>query len=316
MTTAAAELAPGSVVQVAPAGRGLFVRVASDGRTGWGECSPLPARSIETLADCRRALTSQDPVAATATLPAARFALDTARHDLEASHAGCSVAELVAELVAAPALEALDTSQVVELGGSASERCWKVKIGLGEFERELAVLIAMRERDPEVRLRLDVNRRWPADRVAEYLERVAVLDLEWVEEPASASQVCAMGPAPVAIALDESCADEPDATRAAIEAKRAAFVILKPALLGGFAPVRAWAAHARRAGAVPIVSHLFDGPISLAACAELARALAREGDPAPGLGRHAGLARYPSLFIPQLAGGVLQSHRPGLGVHP
>ncbi|HEU5061065.1 MAG TPA: hypothetical protein VFU21_31255, partial [Kofleriaceae bacterium] len=55
---------------------------------------------------------------------------------------------------------------------------------------------------------------------------------------------------------------------------------------------------------------------ALAAAVELALAMARPGDPAPGLGAHDGLAAWPPIDIPQLEGQRLVSHRPGLGVHP
>ena len=256
--------------------------------------------------------------------PAARFALETALVDLAAQAIGCSVAELLArDLTGEPAGEPahqLACSAVVPPTGAGPEvpaaiTTWKVKIGeLDRLEQDLADL----RRIPRgVHLRLDVNRRWSRAECEQHLPRLAELGPDWVEEPTTAADLVALGAgSPVVLALDESLVDEVDASRLALERGLVRVLVLKPALLGGLAAARAWAERARAAGAVPVVSHLFDGPIALAACAELALALARPGDPAAGLGPHRGLAAVPGARIAQLvAGGAsLASHRPGLGI--
>jgi L-Ala-D/L-Glu epimerase len=303
----------------------------SEGRIGLGEASPLPGRSIDDAAACARALESAAPRALPATaeaaaaeaasidarLPAARFALETALLDLAAQVRGASVAELLTEKPAAR----VACSVVVPPGGAGPDvppgiATWKVKIG--EPDRLDGDLAALRRAPPGVRLRLDVNRRWSGAEAAAYLPRLAALSPEWVEEPTSAAALLALADRaalpPVPLALDESAVDDPAATIEAIERGLVRVLVLKPAVLGGLAAVAAWAARARRTGAVPVVSHLFDGPIAFAACAELALALARPGDPAAGLGPHGGLAALPGMRAPQLAGDHLAPHRPGLGV--
>jgi o-succinylbenzoate synthase len=296
-----------SIVRLA---RGALVRVRRGGRVGVGECAPLPGRSPDTIDACVRALeTARALHDVPASLPAARFALETALADLDAQERGCSVAGVLA---AAPHA-VLPCSAVVRLGGSSDAGTWKVKIGAGRVEDEVAQLHAV---PAGVRLRLDVNRRWDRDTAARALPLLAALSPEWVEEPMPARELVALGPPPVPIALDESVLDDPDATMAALDRGLVRALVLKPAVLGGLAACARWAARARTAGAVPIVSHLFDGPVALAACIELALALAQPGDPAPGLGRHDGLGDWPPVDIPQLRGVTLVSHRPGLGVAP
>ena len=314
MAVAVAEL---HSIELRPAGpRGLLVGVTdSSGRTGWGECSPLPGRSPDDLESCRRALDSGASMDDLEGLPAARFALDCAHHDLEAQARSVSVAELLADRPA----PSVPTSQVVMLDDDTEPppcAAWKVKVGSGDFEDELAALIRLRKRAPAGRMRIDVNRQWPRQRVAEYLERLVPLDLEWVEEPTSAEHLLELGSSPVPIAVDESTTDHPGCARLAIERGLARFVVIKPMLLGSFAEALAWAEYARHWQAAVVVSHLFDGPVALAAYAELAVALWQRGDPAPGLGWHRGLGAYPDVSVPQLAGDRLRSAGPGLGVAP
>lgn len=294
--------------RIVPAGRGAFVLVDRDGLTGAGECSPLPGRSADMLDDDLAALMSAREVAdIPRSLPAARFALETALLDREARARGVSVADILAP---APA-RTLSASAIVPLGGSSPATAWKVKIGRGDFAAELAALAGMR-RD----LRLDVNRAWPRELAARHLAALVPLEPAWVEEPMSAADLLLLGKQPVPIALDESLLDQPDESAAALDAGLVQVLVLKPALLGGHRACLDWAARARRAGARPVVSHLMDGPVALAAAIELALAMARPGDPAPGLGAHDGLAAFPPLRVPQLAGQRLVSHRPGLGVMP
>ncbi len=294
--------------RIVSAGRGAFVLVERAGRTGVGECAPLPGRSPDRLEEDLAALAAAASVDdVPASLPAARFALETALLDLAAQERDMSVADV---LVASPARE-LFASAIVPLGGSSPATTWKVKIGRGDPGDEIAALGGMRRG-----LRLDVNRAWSREQTARALPRLVPLEPAWVEEPVSAADLLALGPQPVPIALDESLLDQPDESAAALAAGLVRAVVLKPALLGGHAACLTWAARARRAGAVPVVSHLMDGPVGLAAAIELALAIAQTGDPAAGLGAHDGLAAWPALAVPQLRGQRLVSHRPGLGVRP
>ncbi len=294
--------------RIVPAGRGAFVLVERDGLTGAGECAPLPGRSADTIDDDLAALASARELAdIPRSLPAARFALETALLDLEARARGVPVADLLAP---APVRE-LSASAIVPLGGHSPAAAWKVKIGRTDFAAERAALASMRRG-----LRLDVNRAWSLEQAAGHLAALVPLEPAWVEEPVSAADLVRLGAQPVPIALDESLLDQPHESAAALDAGLVQVLVLKPAVLGGHRACLDWAARARRAGALPVVSHLMDGPVALAAAIELALAIARPGDPAPGLGAHDGLAAFPPLRVPQLAGQRLVSHRPGLGVVP
>ncbi|MFO0761120.1 MAG: enolase C-terminal domain-like protein [Byssovorax sp.] len=123
-----------------------------------------------------------------------------------------------------------------------------------------------------------------------------------------------LGPAPVPWAADESLADPAEATLL-LDQRTAAAVVLKLPVLGGLLPARDLALRAQERGLGVVVTHFFDGPIGLAAAAELARSL-----PAPplacGLDPHPQLSAWPPVSIPQLAhrGAVCASQSPGLGL--
>jgi o-succinylbenzoate synthase len=326
--------------------RGLVLTLADDaGCRGQGEASPLSGFSRETVNDCLAALDSVHerlapvdlsaaPVAAIeaalfplerelAGVPAARFALETALLDLVGRRLGRSIA---ACLAGHEPHEPVPLSGLVALGEDAAERAralvargvrtLKVKVGLRPFDAELAALLALRRelREPFA-LRLDANGAWPLEGARARLDALAPLAPEWIEEPTSAEGLCELGATAVPWAADESLAEP--TLRAFVLERRApscAAVVLKPALLGGLLHARDLALRARAAGLEGVVTHLFDGPVAVAACAELALSL-----PAPraaaGLDAHAGLAAYPTVALPQLAGAVIvPSGRAGLGL--
>jgi L-alanine-DL-glutamate epimerase-like enolase superfamily enzyme len=89
--------------------------------------------------------------------------------------------------------------------------------------------------------------------------------------------------------------------------------VLKPTLLGGFAVCLRIAREAAARGLAASVTHTFDGPVALAAAAELASALPARVL-ACGLDRHAGLGAWPDVAIAQLGDAHAGSaNLPGLG---
>lgn len=307
----------------------------ADGRAGLGEVAPLPGFSRESLADClaalrgvlgeRGAAVGEAVPAVTARLasfPAARFALETALLDLAARRANVSISGLLAGDTARSTLPRsgllagpgdLDGARRLVAAGL---RTLKVKVGIRPFPEELASLRRLREElRPEVALRLDAGGAWT---VAEARERLAVLATEVApelcEEPTSGDGLLALGETAVPWAADESLA-VPGLAPRLLAAPGLAAVVLKPALLGGFEPVLALARKAADRGVASLVTHLFDGPVGLAAACELALALPGPVLPC-GLDPHPGLASWPAVSVPHLRepGRVVASCRPGLGI--
>lgn len=326
--------------------RGVWIRVHEAGGTvGQGEASPLPGYSPDTLEQATRALEAAaarlpwrlDPgapalEAITAVLgdvarpaPSARFALETALLDLLGQwhevpvHALIEPRRHAGRLPVAAHVEAEGddaTRAGVCAAASRGFSCVKIKVGRRP-DAELGWLERVRETSG-VALRLDANGALPARRARRWLRAVAArVRPELIEEPVPLSVLRTMAPSGLRIALDESLqharapwVDELAATG------RCHALVLKPMALGGIAASVRWAEQAKRLGLDVIVSHLFDGPIALAASAELALAIAADAraTPAAGLAPHGGLDAWPTIPRPAFGAVTIGAHRrAGLG---
>lgn len=307
-----------------------------DGVRGLGEASPLPGYSPDTLAACRAglealagalplALDLASPPAAQlqaclepipAELPAARMALETALLDLAGKRLGTSVAALLGGPPGAsvPLAALLPDGELggqitnLERGLTAGLRTFKLKVGRpGRFAKELETIRALRCACPgEWSLRLDVNGAWGLDEARDHLAVLAGEHVELVEQPVAPELLFELTGSPVPLAADETVRLPRAVERlAASGACRA--VVLKPMVLGGLLRCLDLARRARDAGMGVIVTHLFDGPVALAAACELALAL----DPPPlacGLAPHPALAAWPAVRPPQLRGDRIVPH--------
>ena len=281
--------------------------------------------------------------------PAARFALETALLDLLGQrtgqplwrcllrtgdeYAGSGHAATPAPVALNAVCTATGAGEVLAQVDRARARgieCFKLKVGR-DLAREMAILEAVRAAHGDaVTLRVDANQAWTPAQARAALARLATVAPAYVEEPLAApaarsptdqaqiphmaQHMGALAPLPVPVALDESLAYLDAAVVEDLLARElVSALVLKPMLLGGALPCLALAARARRQGAAAVVSHLFDGPVALAACAHLALAM-RHGH-ACGLDRHPGLAAWPAMDIPYLhAHRVVLPATPGLGV--
>ena len=321
----------------------------AQGRRGLGEASPLPGFSPDTAVDCARVLDeigrSLDvlderappalaielalaPWAPRLTaLPAARFALETALLDLLGQRLERSIAALLGGV---RPYDSLRRSGLLPRGEgaeglieaaqrlvSAGFRTLKLKVGDAgaSIEREAHELGRLREAiGPSIALRLDANGAWAPAEARARLSRLSAVRPEFVEEPASGEDLVRLGACAVPWAADESLADPGRAARL-LPAPGCRAIVLKPALLGGLLAARALACEAERLGLGVVVTHLFDGPVGLAAACELALSLPR----APldcGLDAHDALGFYGAPAPPQLRRSLLivGSTRPGLGL--
>jgi O-succinylbenzoic acid--CoA ligase len=285
--------------------RGWFVIVESDGVRGIGEAAPLPGFVAGGGADAE----------GLARRAALRFALETAVLDAEARKRGVRFANLIADA----ALALVPVNAVVRDVDGAREafargiRTLKVKVG-ADHARSMTLLRAIRAALPEAALRVDANQTWPLDEVEARLADMAELRLEYVEEPAAGLPALLRAPLPVPVALDESlaAADRETWLDQALASGALAALVLKPTVLGGITICRRLAARAQAHGLAVNITHSLEGPVALAACAELARALSVKG--AVGLARHAFLATW-SLDVPQLGDdAVVPATASGLGI--
>jgi o-succinylbenzoate---CoA ligase len=273
------------------AARGLRERTAilielrgERGAVGIGEAAPLRGMSRDTLDDVRASIVAfagripgdiDEAAAVTVASPAARFAIETALLTARAAEEGRSLAHV---LVPSPAREVpcaavVDTPEEAAYAGA---RTLKVKVGR---VLDPAKLRAIAQAAPGKRLRIDANRAWPRNAVAQRMGELAGLPIEYVEEPCAGAHE--LLPLPLPVALDESLAELTDDQIDKVLARDGlAALVLKPTLLGGLRACLRLAERARAAGVGVVVTHALEGPVGTAACAELALAIGGEAEAA------------------------------------
>ena len=315
-----------------PERRSLIVRAIDDeGTRGHGEASPLPGYSPDTFEEAERALRAAAaalPLETDDCLPAApqirrllrplpidapsaRFALETALLDLAGRRVGASIAALLSGGAPRRALE-INALVPPPLGAQAVARAerlaaqgfrtFKIKIGApGQWEDELFALASLRAAlGPSARLRVDVNGGWTPAEARRRLAELAILDLEFVEQPVGPDDLLHFAGADVPLAADESLRI-PDALARLADAGACRVAVLKPAVLGGFFRCLELAREAATYEMRTVVTSIFDGPLARAAAAQLAFAL----DPPPlacGLSPADGSAPRPSWPPAEKAG--------------
>jgi o-succinylbenzoate synthase len=285
--------------------RGWLLVVESEGVRGIGEASPLPGFVAGP----------GDAEAETARRAAFRFALETAVIDAEARKRGIRFANLIADaaLALVPVNALVRDVAGAQAAAARGIQTLKVKVG-ADHERTMATLRAIREALPDIGLRVDANQSWPLDEVERRLAAMSELRLQYVEEPAAGLAPTLRTKLPVPIALDESLAtrDRHLWLDQAVASGALAALVLKPTVLGGIAVCRRLAFRAQAHGLAVNITHTLEGPVAVAACAELARALSLMG--AVGLDRHAVLDTW-SVQVPQLAGeAIIAATGAGLGI--
>jgi L-alanine-DL-glutamate epimerase-like enolase superfamily enzyme len=126
--------------------------------------------------------------------------------------------------------------------------CIKIKVGAIDFEQEIDLLERLRSRfrESEMTIRLDANGAFTPKNALEKLNRLAKYKIHSIEQPIRQGQwqdmaeLCSKSPIP--IALDEELIGIYDRERKlkCLEEINPQYIILKPALVGGFASSREW----------------------------------------------------------------------------
>ncbi|MDE5774366.1 MAG: o-succinylbenzoate synthase [Muribaculaceae bacterium] len=168
--------------------------------------------------------------------------------------------------------------------------CIKIKIGAIEWsqERELIKLIRERYSPDQVTIRVDANGGFCMDNIFPVLKQLADLNVHSIEQPIPArnaelmSFVCKMSPVPVA--LDEELIGiyDYETKRALLEGINPAYIILKPALCGGFSGAEEWIKIANEFGIGWWITSALESNIGLNAIAQWTAHLGVTG--AQGLG--------------------------------
>ena len=310
---------------------GLLMELQADegGELGWGETSPLPGFSRESLEEAAEQLgdlassvmrceVTDDWIApdgdfsreldSMALAPSARFGFELALWDLYAALRGRSLVDLitshprasvpVSALISGPPATALEEARRAR---SAGYEAVKLKVGARAVEEDIELVRALNEElGDAVALRLDANRAWSLEEAERFARGTGGLRFEYVEEPLEDSTLL---PAlardhGVPVALDESLAGmEPEALE---DHGYARAVVLKPTLLGGISRTLRFADLASRLGMQPVISSAYETGVGTAALVALAAGIGEEEVPA-GLDTYHRLAEdvlRPPLDLP------------------
>lgn len=313
-----------------------------DGRSGYGDCAPLPdpcAHSgTETAAQAHAALDgyarwlpghSVGEALQTLALPgdialapAARCAIECALLDLAAQAAGVGLGHFLRGAPCAPdvavnaALGGLDANSEDAVRKACADGFTelKLKVGSAPVDAEIAHLQRLAALLPAAaKLRLDANRAWSESDAARFLAACAGLPVEQLEEPLADPQPAALARLQAIctfpLALDESGpSNTADSFFAAPPLRR---LVIKPPRLGGLRPALALAHTAGAAGIDCIVTSSLDSACGILAAAHLAAALGN--DLAHGLATADWLAENTGS-PPLLNGGrIALPAAPGLG---
>lgn len=272
----------------------VVLRAERDGVVGWGECGVVPGLSRDDRPDyvdavrsvCEAVNDGADPSGLDLTdLPSVAFGLEMALLDLATdgqqrlfdtpfSHGEATLPTHGLVWMDTPAGMLAQVERKVSQGC----RVIKLKVGALPFEEELALLAELRQRWPAgvIELRLDANGAWQPGEALDRLQRLADLDVAFLEQPIRPGQpnematLCAASPIPIALDEELVAATDPAQLLATI---RPQHIVLKPSLLGGFAACERWIDVAERLAVQWWINSLLESNIGLNAIAQWTSAL-------------------------------------------
>ncbi|NIF30946.1 o-succinylbenzoate synthase [Enterobacter sp. Cy-643] len=251
---------------------GLLVRLTLGERSGWGEISPLPGFSRETLAEAQAQVERwlerwvADESTPLPGMPSVAFGLSCALSEAEDSLLQA------ADYRAAPLCTGDPDELILTLAKMPGEKIAKVKVGLYEAVRDGMVVNLLLEAVPELRLRLDANRSWTplkAQQFAKYVNPDYRSRIDFIEEPCKTreqSRAFSLETG-IAIAWDESLR-EADFTFTAEPGVSA--VVIKPTLTGSLDKVREQVAAAHRLGLKAVIGSSIESSLGLTQLARIA----------------------------------------------
>lgn len=158
----------------------------------------------------------------------------------------------------------------------AGFRCIKLKIGAIDFEAELSLLRYIRQHfsASEVELRVDANGAFAPGEAMGKLDALARFDLHSIEQPIrqgqweEMSRLCRNAPFPIALDEELIGVDDFSCKRQLLDAIRSRYVVLKPALCGGFGGAEEWIRLAREVGIGWWVTSALESNVGLNALAQ------------------------------------------------
>ena len=240
-----------------------YLFLNENGKTGIGECAPLPGLSKETPAQVEEVLNKivinptrfLQNTALLQEFPSVRFAVETAWLDLQNGGQQLIFPSEFTEGKEGILINGLiwmgkaeDMGKQIQEKLEAGFHCIKLKIGALNFDQELQLLQLIRNNYQSscITLRVDANGAFSTTDALEKLNQLAQLDIHSIEQPIAPGQWALMGhlcdETSIPIALDEELIgmNDPAEKELLLDTIRPQFLILKPSLHGGFAGCNEW----------------------------------------------------------------------------
>ncbi|MBD2188957.1 o-succinylbenzoate synthase [Pseudanabaena mucicola] len=156
-------------------------------------------------------------------------------------------------------------------------RCLKIKVGTQDFVADLQRVAAVRSQvGNQIQIRIDANQGWDVETAIANLQKLAALDIEYVEQPVIASDLAGLARVKqsqsIPIAADESVNNLAQLQQV-INTQAADLVILKPMALGGILTAHHAATLALKAGLDIVVTTTIEGEIARQAALNFAASL-------------------------------------------
>ncbi len=290
---------------------GLLICLREGAHCGWGEITPLPGFSLETLEQAQAvalawiALWLREQPAPLPDAPAVAFGLS------------CALAELAGELPedadfrCAPLCAGDPDALFAALVATPGDKIAKMKVSLYEAVRDGLQASMLLEALPDLGLRLDANRAWTLEKArqfARYISPALRARIDFIEEPCQtrdASRQFAQETG-IAIAWDESVREAD--FRIVAEPGLAALVI-KPTLTGSLTQIHSLIGQAHAQGLTAVISSSLESSLGLTQLARIAAWLTP--GTLPGLDtlslmRAQLVRRWPGSALPCLETGALE----------
>jgi len=155
-------------------------------------------------------------------------------------------------------------------------RCLKMKIGAINFDTELGILKAIRKEynDADLELRVDANGAFTAAEALNKLNTLAALNIHSIEQPIRQGQwqemktLCEKTPLPIALDEELIGLNAYQDKKAMLAEINPQYIILKPALVGGFQASEEWISLANKQGINWWITSALESNIGLNAIAQ------------------------------------------------
>lgn len=155
-------------------------------------------------------------------------------------------------------------------------RCLKLKIGAIAFADELSMIKGIRERfSPEtLQIRVDANGGFDMEHVIPALHELAKYHIHSIEQPIKAGTpdlmafLCDISPLPIALDEELIGVTSTDVKKRLLDEIHPRYIILKPALCGGFSGASEWISLAEERGIGWWVTSALESNIGLSALAQ------------------------------------------------